>query len=200
MKTLILAMTASALMLAATHAIAADQPASDPASQSRPRYELKGIALGDDMETVKASLTNPECETFGDGSAVQCYVKHITIAEKPAELLVRFLNGKVISVSATGMTQEDAYAAGDALKIKYGAPDFVTQRRYTIRRPTADRSAIYRVPVWEVVPDVERLYVDPSSYTQNSFTYAGVLLINEHLHNDIWLAQMKGRASAANDL
>lgn len=200
MKTLILALTASALMLAATHAGAADQPASDPAPQQRPRFELKGIALGDDMEAVKAKLTNPDCETFGDGIAAQCYVEHTTIAEKPAELLVRFLDGKVISVSVTGMTQEDAYAAADALKIKYGQPDYVNEQRYTIVRPKSNRSAIFRVPFWKVTPEDDRLFVEPATYTDKSFTYAAVKLMNLHLHNNIWMAHKNGVAGAANDL
>lgn len=200
MKTVILALTASALMLAATHAGAADQPASNPAPQQRPRFELKSIALGDDMEAVKAKLTNPDCETFGDGAAAQCYVDHTTIAEKPAELLVRFLNGKVISVSVTGMTQEDAYAAADALKIKYGEPDFENHQRYTVDRPRGNRSGIYRVPVWNVSPDGAILYVNPATYTANYFTYAGIQLMNQHLHNDIWMAHKNGVAAAANDL
>lgn len=200
MKTLILALTASALMLAATHAGAADQPASDPAPQQRPRFELKGIALGDDMEAVKAKLTNPDCETFGDGVAAQCYVEHTTIAEKPAELLVRFLNNKVVYVSLTGMTQEDAYAAADALKIKYGEPDFENRERFTVDRPRGNRSGIYRVPVWKVAPEEDRLMLEPATYTSNYFTYAGLTLLNMNLHNNIWMAHKKGVAAAANDL
>lgn len=139
---------------------------------------LRDSALGDDMEAVKAKLTNPDCETFGDGIAAQCYVEHTTIAEKPAELLVRFLDGKVISVSVTGMTQEDAYAAADALKIKYGQPDYVNEQRYTIVRPRSNRSAIFRVSFWKVTPEDDRLFVEPATYTDKSFTYAAVKLMN----------------------
>jgi hypothetical protein len=202
MKILFSAITATALLLTASLAMAGDAPGATDATQSRPKLELKGIALGDDMDAVKAKLPNADCESFGDGSASQCYVDAITIAEKPAALLVRFLEGKVVSVSATRMTQSDAFAAGDALKIKFGAPDYTKDKRVTIHRRSQNRSVAYTLPVWEEGEGQQVLFVDPARYTDQDeqFTYAAVLLIDQHLHNDIWMAKKEGRATAANDL
>lgn len=202
MKTLFSAITATALLLTAGLATAGDTPTATEATQARPKYELKGIALGDDIEAVKAGLPGADCESFGDGSAAQCYVEKTTIAEKPASLLVRFLDGKVISVSLTMMTQQDAFAAGDALKIKYGAPDFTSDRQAMIIRRDGRWNRTFQIPVWEVSGTKQILYVEPASYTdeRKQFTYAGIEMLDQHLHNDIWMARKEGRATAANDL
>lgn len=202
MKTLFSAITATALLLTAGLATAGDTPTATEATQARPKYELKGIALGDDIEAVKAGLPGADCESFGDGSAAQCYVEKTTIAEKPASLLVRFLDGKVVYVSLMEMTQQDAYAAGAALKIKYGTPDLTNERRATIVRRDGRRMGVFKIPVWKVDGLKQVLFVEPADYTDESkqFIYAAISMVDQHLHNDIWVAKKEGRAAAANDL
>ncbi|QNN45480.1 hypothetical protein H9L17_09590 [Thermomonas brevis] len=201
MKKLLPAITAFALLLGMGQAAAIDEPANETPAAARPVLELKGITLGADWEAVKAGLTNPDCDSYADGTAEQCLVQHTTFGGYPAELLVRALDGKVVYVSATRMTQEDAFSAADALKMKYGQPDFYNEVRVTIVRPKRDRSIVFRRPVWKTADGKQAILVVPAAYTDSSnFTYAAVQLFDQHLHNDVWQAKRDGKSLATNDL
>src|SRR3546814_5060123 len=71
--------------------------------------------------------------------SAQCFVHDTTFGGKPAELLVRFLDGKVVYIAATKMTQEDAFEAAEGLKLKFGPPTFMDKTRVTIVRPRRDQ-------------------------------------------------------------
>lgn len=167
----------------------------------RSALELKGIAIGMNHEQVKAVLPTAKCVVYGDGSISDCYEKSSTFGGRPAAILVRLLEGQVVYVSATKMTQGDAFDAADALKIKFRAPDTMRNVRITLVRPDRDQSLIYRCPVWLADGGKQRLTVDPAAYTdtKRKFTYAAVTLVDVHLHNDVWQAKKEGRA-ATDDL
>lgn len=153
------------------------------------------------LEQVKSALPSADCDAYGDGTISDCYENSSTFGGRPAAMLVRFLEGKVVYVSATKMTQGDAFDAADALKIKFGAPDNMRNVRITLVRPDRDQSFVYHCPVWLANDGKQVLMVNPAAYTdkKRQFTYAGVVLVDTHLHDDVWIAKKEGRSST-NDL
>lgn len=172
--------------------------ASEPIQ--RPALELKGIKIGDGLTTVQAALPDAKCETLTDPSLSECWQgKGGTIGGKPAQLLVRLLDGKVVYVIAVKMIQEDAYAVIDALKVKYGAPDKEGQTRVTLVRPTRDTSVVYKVPFWIADNGNQELTIQPANFTdqKKQFTYAAVSLVDIKGHNATWMPKFRGEADAS---
>lgn len=180
---------------------AAQEAASEAGPPSRPAFELKGIALGMTQEQVKAALPNADCATLGDGTISDCFDTNSSFSGRPAQILVRLLEGKVVMVSATRMTQTDAFDAADMLKVKFGAPDEIRNIRVALVRPDQEKWAVYRCPAWSTNRGAQLLTVDPAAFTDQKrrFTYASVVLLDVHLHDDVWMAKKKNKASI-NDL
>lgn len=163
-------------------------------TENRPALELKGIKLGDDLSTVQKALPNAKCEVLKDPSLGDCWQgKDMTLGGKPAQLLVRLLEGRVVYVLATRMTQEDAYAVIDGLKGKYGEPDRVTNTRVTLVRPARDRSLVYERPTWTSDGGNHELTIQPANFTdkREQFTYAAVSLVDLKGHNTIWMSRFR---------
>jgi len=195
MKTITAAVIA--LLMFAGQALANDTATtSDPA---RPALELKGLQIGTSMTDVRAKFPAAECEVVGDGSISQCMVRDITLADRPAKMLVRLLEDKVVYIMVWKMTQEDAYAAIDAMKVKFGRPDDVKQTRITLVRPERDRSLVYEKPEWRSQDGEQLLTIFPAHYTdqRGQFTYAGVALYGKHAHDDVWVAKFKHQNATA---
>lgn len=166
-------------------------------NEFRPTLELKGIKLGDDLAAVRAALPAAKCETLKDPSLSECWLgKGGTIGGKPAQLLVRLLDGKVVYIIAVKMTQEDAYAVIDGLKAKYGAPDDITRTRVTLVRPMRDQSLVYERPAWVGDNGNHILTIQPANYTDQNrkFTYAAVSLVDVNGHDVKWMANFNGDA------
>lgn len=166
-------------------------------NESRPALELKGIKLGDDLAAVQAALPAAKCKTLKNPSLAECWQgKDGTIGGKPAQLLVRLLDGKVVYVIAVTRTQEDAYAVIDGLKVKYGAPDNVTRTRVTLVRPMGDQSLVYERPAWIGNNGNHILTIQPANYTEKKrkFTYAAVSLVDVNGHDVKWMANFNGDA------
>lgn len=190
MKTIITAVIA--LFMLTGHAMADD--VTIPATvDARPTLELKGLQIGTSMTDVRAKFPGAECEVVGDGSISQCMVRDVTLADRPAKMLVRLLDDKVVYIMVWKMTQEDAYAAIDAMKVKFGRPDVVKQTRITLVRPERDRSLVYEKPEWRSQDGEQVLTIFPAHYTdkRGQFTYAGVALYSLHAHDDIWVKIFK---------
>lgn len=179
----------------------AQEAASSLIPASQPVFELKGVALGMTQEQVKAALPNADCDTLGDGSISDCFDPNSSFGGRPAQILVRLLEGKVVLISATRMTQTDAFDAADALKVKFGSPDEIRNVRVSLVRPDQEKWVVYRCPAWSINGGAQLLTVEPAAYTDKKrrFTYASVTLLDVHLHNDVWIAKKSNKAST-NDL
>lgn len=165
-------------------------------NELRPALELKGIKLGDDLAAVQATLPTARCEALKDPSLSECWLgKGGTIGGKPAQLLVRLLDGKVVYIIAVKMTQEDAYAVIDGLKVKYGMPDNITKARVTLVRPMRDQSLVYERPAWIGDNGNHVLTIQPANYTDQKqrFTYAAVSLVDVDGHDLKWMAKFNGK-------
>ena len=173
----------------------------------RPALELKGIKLGDDLATVQAAMPEADCEILSEHPSLgECFQsKGGSIGGKPAQYLVRLLDGRVVYIVVTKLTQEDAFAVGDALKGKYGEPDWMGKTRVTLVRPSQDRSIAYMVPVWADDNKNQILTVQPANYTskREQFTYAAVSLVDKNGHDAVWMSRKRGGMAGganANDL
>lgn len=190
-----------AVLLFCCGAVVAQEAASPIEASTLPTFELKGIALGMTQDQVKAALPNADCDILGDGTISDCFDANGSFGGRPAQILVRLLEGKVVLVSATRMTQTDAFDAADALKVKFGAPDEIRSYRVTLVRPDQEKWVVYRCPVWSINGGAQMLTVDPAGYTDEKrrFTYASVKLVDLHLHDNVWMAKKKNK-TATNDL
>ena len=196
MTDFITAITTLACLFVAGQVSAADPaPAAPVSEQALAPFELKGVAVGDDEGATKVKLVDADCETLADGTISQCYIGDTTFGGKPAALLIRFLDGKVVYVAATKMTQGDAFDAAEGLKLKFGPPTFMDKTRVTIVRPQRDRSLVFNRPVWDSADGTQQMKVNPAQYTapRAQFTYAAVVLFDKHL-NQVWNARRNNTA------
>lgn len=193
-----LAATLAALILSSAPATAALPNASAPKAGNRPQLELKGIKLGDDLATVKAALPQATCETLADPLLGECWQPEgATLGGKPAQILVRLLDGKVVSVMALHMTQDDAYDVIEALKVKFGNPDVDAPRKVVLVRPERTTRPIYTIYGWIEDGGNHDLNIDPDNWTdtRRDFTYAAITLTDHNAHNNQWMPRFNGTAN-----
>lgn len=156
-------------------------------------WELKGFHLGMSMEDAKAAIPNGKCEVKAPGVEL-CEDRNMPFAGGTTRLVVKFLDSRVVSISANDITREQAQNAALGLISKFGpATNVNTDTRYVQR---LDRQVSAKVYQWRD-GDVA-LVVTPFKFSDGrKDIFAQVLLSQLSVHDEQWLRRARGQASNA---
>jgi hypothetical protein len=169
--------------------------ASDPPPSAQ--WEIKGIRLGASREQVLAAAPALACqaEPFDPGLE-SCRDAHAVLADKPALLRVKLLDGRVVLVELARLSRKQAAAAADALAAKYGPANFISEA--TFRHAFGDH--VEKAPKHRWVDGDVQLVVNPLEVDASGMPSGAVYLFDVQQHDAQWLdryrAKGKGKEAA----
>lgn len=160
-------------------------------------WALKGVKLGSTVEELKASFANARCETYPDPAIQSCQVT-TTLADKPAQFEVKYLDDKAVYVAVRNVDYDQAMEGVHALAEKYGTPTSSDKVKVYMTRPDSGSMRLVERPKWD--GGNTQMYVKVADWTDEElkFTYSAIVLIDMHAHNDEWTVRFnrKGKPLA----
>ncbi len=155
-------------------------------------WELKGQKLGMTKEASLALAPNATCKEYAPGVDM-CIDSTATFAGSPAHLVLKFLDGKLISVTANQLDWQKAEEAGAGLVQKFGPADRQAARSTHVMDRRGTISSTYRL--WQD-GDIA-LAVEPFEDVKEGNYFASVDLSDTAVHDQVWLPRAKGQKVAA---
>lgn len=90
-----------------------------------PEWELKGLRLGDSLETIQAAAPGLVCETHAhDTGLTYCLDKQSTLGGESAFLVIKLLDGAAVYIALENLTYAQMTAAVPTMLSRYGTPAF----------------------------------------------------------------------------
>ena len=164
-----------------------DAHASTPSAQ----WELKGVSLNMPAAQAKELFPAATCQNMAPGVEL-CEDVNAQFAGGTARVVLKFLDGRLISIVANDLDRNQAESAAQGLTTKFGAANTTTaQNRYVQQ---LDRRVTANAYVWRdgdatiTVLPFERGRVGGKEF------YAQVTLSLIGLHDTVWLPRARGEA------
>ena len=168
----------SVLCLCSTLASAAPSPSD---------FEIKGLRLGMASSEVKALMPQAQCEVLSPGVEL-CVASDVAFAGGTTRLVMKHLDGSLISVTATDISRSQAASAGLGLVQKFGNADNDRQ----ISRVVRGERAYARTMLWRRGDELLLVIPFDQPIGSGADYTAAILLVLHSVHETSWLPRSRG--------
>lgn len=166
---------------------AGDAHASTPSAQ----WELKGVSLNMPAEQAKQLFPSAECKTMAPGVEL-CEDTNAQFAGGSSRVVLKFLDGRLISIIANDLDRNQAQTAAQGLTAKFGAANSTNaQNRYVQQ---FDRRITANAYVWQDGDATITVLPFERGRKGGKEFYSQVALSLISLHDTVWLPRARGEA------
>lgn len=186
-------MNVAALILASLAAAGfATFAANVHAAEGGKQLELKGQRIGMTRAESLAIAPAAECEVMAPGVEM-CIDKQATLVDMPGHLVLKFLDGRLVSATVNRIDWTAAEKTASALTAKFGAAD---ERAFRVEEVMDTRQNLRSEhSVWR--SGSVSLSVVPFARSHKGQHFASVSLMDVAAHDANWLPRARGEHVAS---
>lgn len=170
-------------------------------------WELKGVHLGDSLDSFRAKFPNAQCETSPmDAHLVDC-ADATTFSDKPATFRAHFLEGRAVRVAIEKIDAEATLAAATPLIEKYGEPKYKKKQRgnFIVKNEKVGflepkemmQSRSYDTWIWQQGQLELRTLPLDDSVRDTKFTWSAIVLVDHFRYDEVFWPRWRGKAAAS---
>lgn len=183
--------TMTTLLTSTALAVLAIMSGAAVAATSSAQWDLKGVSLNMPAEQAKQLFPSADCKVMSEGVEL-CEDVNSQFAGGSARVVLKFLDGRLISIAANDLNRDQAESAAQGLTTKFGAASTTNAQNRFVQQ--LNRRVTANAYVWRDGDASITVLPFERGRTGGKEFYSQVTLSLIGLHDTVWLPRARGEA------